>query len=126
MRVQGTQDVVAVMRAASRHGVPVTPRAGGTGRTGGAVPVAGGIVLAFERCNRIKGIEADDLVAVVEPGVITGEFHAAVEAHGLFYPPDPELALELRARRQRRRERRRPARAALRRRRATTCSGSRS
>ena len=46
-------------------------------------------MLAFERCNRIKGIEVDDLVAVVEPGVITGQLHAAVEAHGLFYPPDP-------------------------------------
>ena len=89
VRVQRTQDVVAVMRAASRYGVPVTPRAGGTGRTGGAVPVAGGIVLAFERCNRIKGIELDDLVAVAEPGVIPGQFHAAVEEHGLFYPPDP-------------------------------------
>ena len=62
VRAQRTQDVVAVMRAASRHGIPVTPRAGGTGRTGGAVPVAGGIVLAFERCNRIKGIEPHDLV----------------------------------------------------------------
>ena len=77
------------MRAASKHRVPVTPRAGGTGRTGGAVPLAGGIVLAFEQMNRIKGIERGDMIAVVEPGVITGELHAAVEAQGLFYPPDP-------------------------------------
>jgi glycolate oxidase len=89
VRVRRTQDVAAVMTAASRHGVPVTPRAGGTGRTGGAVPVAGGIVLAFEQCNQIKGVEVDDLVAVVEPGVVTGHFHAAVEELGLFYPPDP-------------------------------------
>ncbi|HEX4354939.1 MAG TPA: FAD-linked oxidase C-terminal domain-containing protein, partial [Polyangiales bacterium] len=67
----------------------VTPRAGGTGRTGGAVPLAGGVVLAFEAMNRIKGIEPRDLIAVVEPGVVTGELHRAVEELGLFYPPDP-------------------------------------
>ena len=89
VRVQSSQEVVAVMSACSRHRVPVTPRAGGTGRTGGAIPLAGGIVLAFEQANRIKGIEAGDLVAVVEPGVITGALHAAVEEQGLFYPPDP-------------------------------------
>jgi glycolate oxidase len=89
VRAQSTRDVAAVMSAASRHAVPVTPRAGGTGRTGGAVPLAGGIVLAFEQHNHIKGIEQDDMVAVVEPGVITGQLHAAVEAHSLFYPPDP-------------------------------------
>ena len=89
VRAQGTADVAAVMRACSRHGVPVTPRAGGTGRTGGAIPVAGGVVIGFERQTKIKGIEADNLIAVVEPGVVTGQFHAAVEAEGLFYPPDP-------------------------------------
>jgi glycolate oxidase len=89
IRVRGTRDVAAVMTAASRHQVPVTPRGAGTGRSGGAVPLAGGIVLAFEQCNRIKGIEAADMVVVVEPGVITGQLHAAVEEQGLFYPPDP-------------------------------------
>jgi glycolate oxidase len=89
VRVQSTREVAAVMSAASRHLIPVTPRSGGTGRTGGAVPLAGGIVLAFEQHNHIKGIEVDDMVAVVEPGVITGQFHTAVEAEGLFYPPDP-------------------------------------
>lgn len=89
VKPRSSAEVCAVMRAASRHRIPVTPRAGGTGRTGGAVPVAGGIVLAFENANRIKGIEPQDLVAVVEPGVITGHLHAAVEQQGLFYPPDP-------------------------------------
>jgi glycolate oxidase len=89
IRVQGSREVAAVMTAASRHGVAVTPRAGGTGRTGGAVPLAGGIVLAFEQCNRIKGVEQGDMVAVVEPGVVTGVLHAAVEDLGLFYGPDP-------------------------------------
>src|SRR5207244_12210240 len=71
------------------HGVPGTPRAGGPGRTGGAVPVAGGIVVATQAMSHIKDIDRENLVAVVEPGVITGDLHAAVEAEGLFYPPDP-------------------------------------
>ncbi|MDH5673182.1 MAG: FAD-binding protein [Myxococcales bacterium] len=89
VRARGSADVAAVLRAASRHQIPVTPRAGGTGRTGGAVPLEGGIVLAFEQCHEIKGIERGELIAVVQPGVITGQLHQAAEAEGLFYPPDP-------------------------------------
>jgi glycolate oxidase len=89
IRVQDEREVAAALKICSAHGVPVTPRAGGTGRTGGAVPLAGGVVLAFEHMRAIKGIEEDNLIAVVEPGVITGELHAAVEERGLFYPPDP-------------------------------------
>ena len=89
IRAASAADAASVMRICAEHGVAVTPRAGGTGRTGGAVPLAGGVVLAFESMNRIKGIEVRDLIAVVEPGVITGELHRAVEALGLFYPPDP-------------------------------------
>ncbi len=89
VRVREAREVADVMRICAEHSVPVTPRAGGTGRTGGAVPLAHGVVIAFEQMNRIKGIEEDDLIAVVEPGVITGAFHSAVEAVGLFYPPDP-------------------------------------
>jgi glycolate oxidase len=89
VRARSAADVANVMKICAAHEVPVTPRAGGTGRTGGAVPLAGGVVLAFEAMNQIKGIEARDLTAVVEPGVITGEFHRAVEELGLFYPPDP-------------------------------------
>lgn len=89
VRARTQDDVVAVMTACSRHGVFVTPRAGGTGRTGGAVPVAGGIVLAFEGMHAIDEIHRGDLVAVVQPGVVLGHLHAAVEAEGLFYGPDP-------------------------------------
>jgi glycolate oxidase len=56
---------------------------------GGALPVRGGIVLSTERMNAIKEIDVDDMVAVVEPGVVTGELQSAVEEQGLFYPPDP-------------------------------------
>jgi glycolate oxidase len=89
IRAQTEREVAAVMRICSEHAVPVTPRAAGTGRTGGAVPLAGGIVLAFEHMRAIKGIEEENLIAVVEPGVVTGELHEAVEERGMFYPPDP-------------------------------------
>ena len=84
-----TADVAEVLAIADECGVPVTPRAGGTGRTGGAVPVAGGIVLATHALAQVKEIDRANLVAVVEPGVITGDFHRMVEAEGLFYAPDP-------------------------------------
>ena len=65
------------------------PRGGGTGYTGGAVPVRGGVVLSLERLNRILEIDEANLLAVVEPNVITGDLQDAVERVGLFYPPDP-------------------------------------
>ncbi len=86
---ESADDVAIALAVAEACEVPITPRAGGTGRTGGAVPVAGGIVLSTHRLARIKEIDRSDLVAVVEPGVVTGELHAAVEREGLFYAPDP-------------------------------------
>lgn len=85
-------DVATTLRIAQETGVPVTPRAGGSGRTGGAVPVAAGIVLSTEPLKRILEIDKKDLVCVVEPGVVLGDLHAAVEAAGLFYAPDPNSA----------------------------------
>jgi len=78
-----------VMKLAYEHGVPVTPRGAGTGLSGGALPVHGGIVLSTRGMNRILEIDRNNLMAVVEPGVITQELQEAVEAVGLFYPPDP-------------------------------------
>lgn len=83
------EDVSLALAICEAHGVPVTPRAAGTGRTGGAVPVAGGVVLATHGMSSIVDIDRSDLLAVVQPGVITADLHAAVEAEGLFYPPDP-------------------------------------
>jgi glycolate oxidase len=83
------EDVSTALAIAADFEVPVTPRAGGTGRTGGAVPVAGGIVLATHALAQIKEIDRANLIAIVEPGVVTGELHAAVEREGLFYAPDP-------------------------------------
>lgn len=82
-------EVALVLRLAREHRVPVTPRGAGSGKTGGALPVRGGVVLSTERLTATREIDADDLVAVVEPGVITGDLQAAADEHGLFYPPDP-------------------------------------
>ncbi len=78
-----------ILRFATRHGLPVTPRGAGHGYVGGCVPVRGGLVLALDHLNRIKEISAADFVAVVEPGVRTQTLQDAVEKLGLFYPPDP-------------------------------------
>ncbi len=86
---ESTDHVSAVMRLAWENDIPVTPRAGGTGLSGGALPVFGGIVLSLEKLNRILEIDRDNLMAVVEPGVITQELQEAVEKVGLYYPPDP-------------------------------------
>lgn len=90
---ESTDDIVAALAVAREAEVPITPRAGGTGRCGGSVPVGGGIVLATAGMNQIKGIDGKEMTAVVEPGVILGDFHAAVEAEGLFYPPDANSLL---------------------------------
>jgi len=86
---ESADDILVALRVAREAGVPITPRAAGTGRTGGAVPVAGGIVLSTLGMKSIKEIDRRDGVAVVEPGVVLGDLHAAVEAEGWFYPPDP-------------------------------------
>jgi glycolate oxidase len=88
-RVTSPHQVAEVMRLAQRERVPVTPRGEGYGLSGGAVPVQGGIVLSMEKMNRILEIDKENLMITVEPGVITGDIHRAVEAEGLFYPPDP-------------------------------------
>ncbi|MEY4583060.1 MAG: D-lactate dehydrogenase [Pseudomonadota bacterium] len=83
------EDIAQTLRVALEAEVPVTPRAAGTGRSGGAVPMQGGIVLATLGLGRILEIDRREGLAVVEPGVVLGDLHAAVEAEGWFYPPDP-------------------------------------
>ena len=84
-----TAEVAAVVGLCAAHRVPIVPRGAGTGYTGGAVPTHGGIVLSLERMNRILDIDEANLVAVVQPHVVTAHLQAAVEKVGLFYPPDP-------------------------------------
>ena len=82
-------EICSIMELANQDLFPVIPRGAGTGMTGGALPVEGGLVLVMSRLNRILEIDAENQVAVVEPGVITGQFQSAVKKEGLFYPPDP-------------------------------------
>jgi glycolate oxidase len=89
VKVTGAEQVSEVLKLAQRERVPVTPRGAGYGLSGGAVPTEGGIVLSLEKMNRILEIDKENLMVTVEPGVITGDIHRAVEAEGLFYPPDP-------------------------------------
>lgn len=83
------EEVSRILRLANREGLPVFPRGSGSGFSGGSLPKGGGIVLVTTRMNRIVSIDTENLVAVVEPGVVTGDLQDAVEHEGLFYPPDP-------------------------------------
>jgi len=94
VRPATTSEVAAVARLCHQARVPLVPRGAGTGYTGGAVPVHGGVVVSLERLDRILEIDEENLLAVVQPGVITGALQAAVEARGLFYPPDPQSLAE--------------------------------
>ncbi|MEF3193823.1 MAG: FAD-binding protein [Halothiobacillaceae bacterium] len=78
-----------VVRTCLVHRIPLIPRGRGTGTTGATVPIHGGVVLSFERMNRILEVNPDDRLMVVEPGVTNGEVQAAAREHGFFWPPDP-------------------------------------
>ncbi len=86
---ESAEQVSAVVKLAHTNSVPILPRGAGSGFTGGTLPVKGGIVLVVTRMNRILEIDQDNLIAVVEPGVVTSELQRATEKLGLFYPPDP-------------------------------------
>ncbi len=84
------EDVSAILSYCNEHGIVIVPRGAGSGFTGGALPSRGGIVLAFEKhMNKILEIDMQNMVAVVQPGVINMDLQRAVEEVGLFYPPDP-------------------------------------
>ena len=82
-------EVSRIMALAGRAGMPVVARGAGSGMTGGALPLAGGLVLAMARFKRIIEIDCANQTAIVEPGVVTGALQAEVRRLGLFYPPDP-------------------------------------
>lgn len=88
------QTVSRVLKFANENKIPVTARGAGHGYVGGCVPVKGGIIISTERLNKIKEINPDDFVAVVEPGVRTQSLQDEVEKMGLFYPPDPASRTE--------------------------------
>ncbi len=85
----GTQQVADVVKVAARHGIPIVPRGAGTGLSGGAVTIKGGIALQLTRMRRILEIDARAQTALVEPGVVNQELTLAAAPHHLFYAPDP-------------------------------------
>ncbi len=86
---RSTEDVVAIVKLAREYGMPVVGRGAGTGLSGGAIPVEGGIMVAFARMNRILEIDYANERAVVQPGVVNLDITLAVQGSGYFYAPDP-------------------------------------
>lgn len=89
VRPASTEEVSRILALTHDANVPVTPRGAGTGLSGGALPVFGGVVLCIDRMNKILEIDEANLMCVVQPGVITGVLQDAVAEKGLYYPPDP-------------------------------------
>ena len=84
------QDISDILKYCNEHRIVIVPRGAGSGFTGGALPASGGITLSLERhMNKLLEIDMENMVGVVQPGLINMEFQKAVEAVGLFYPPDP-------------------------------------
>lgn len=84
-----TAEVARIVQLATEHGIPLVTRGAGSGLAGGSVPYGGALVLSLARMNRILEIDAVAMTVTAEAGVVTGDLQAAVEAQGLFYPPDP-------------------------------------
>jgi glycolate oxidase len=93
VRAESTQEVLETVRACIRHQIPIVPRGAGTGLSGGANAIDGGIVLALDRMNKVLRIDAMERLAVVQPGVVNDDLRVAVAQHGLWYPPDPASSL---------------------------------
>ena len=89
LKPSNTEDISKIMRYCNEQNIPVTPCGARTGLSGGSLPVCGGVAMSMERFNNIIEIDERNLQATVEPGVINQVFKDAVQAKGLFYPPDP-------------------------------------
>ena len=86
---ENAEQIIEILHLANREKIPVTPRGAGSGLSGGAVPLYGGICLSVERMNRILEIDRENLVAVVEPGVVTNKLDAALKEYDLFFAGYP-------------------------------------
>ncbi|MFI5159118.1 MAG: FAD-binding oxidoreductase, partial [Sphingobacteriales bacterium] len=89
VKPKSPEEISALMKLCNENLIPVTARGAGTGLSGGALPIKGGLLIAMERFNHILNIDEENLQATVEPGVITGEFIDTVAEKGLLYPVDP-------------------------------------
>ena len=88
--IPGTvEDIARIARICNDQRIPLVARGAGTGYTGGAVPIRGGVLLSMERFDRILEVDSANQIAVVQPNVLTYQLQDAAEARGLFYPPDP-------------------------------------
>lgn len=88
-----TEQVAALVKLANKHLIPITPRGAGSGLSGGAIPIYGGMLLSMERMNRVLEIDYENMLIVVEPGLITNEINSLVADHGLFFAGYP-MSLE--------------------------------
>ena len=86
---QNTDQVSRIVKLAASQGVPIVPRGAGTGLSGGAIPTEGGILVAFSRMNRILEVDAENMRAVVQPGVVNQTLSDSVAHLGLYFAPDP-------------------------------------
>ena len=93
VRPRTAEEISAIVKLANRRMIPITPRGAGSGLSGGAVPIRGGIVMLVDRMNEILDVDRDNMMVVVEPGVVTSEINDAVEEFGLFYAGYP-MSLE--------------------------------
>lgn len=89
VKPRNVEEISAILKICNKENIPLTPRGAGTGLSGGALPVYGGVLLSMERFNKILDIDERNLQATVESGVINQVFQEAVAEKGLFYPPDP-------------------------------------
>jgi len=89
LQPETVEAISAIMRYCNKEIIPVTPRGAGTGLSGGALPISGGVVLEMKRFNKIINVDTKNFQVTTEPGVITQELQEHVKGHGLFYPPDP-------------------------------------
>jgi glycolate oxidase len=92
VRPRSTDEVRRIVAACAALDIPIVPRGAGTGLSGGANAVDGGLILDLSKMDQVLEIDADNLIAVVQPGVINDDLKAAVAEHGLWYPPDPASA----------------------------------
>jgi glycolate oxidase len=89
IKPRATEEVAAILKICNQYQIPITPRGAGTGLSGGALPLHGGVVLSMERFNQILEIDERNFQVTVEPGVVNETLQQAVKEKGLFYPPDP-------------------------------------
>jgi glycolate oxidase len=90
---ESQNEVIETVRLCTRHAVPFVARGSGTSLSGGSLPIEGGVVIALNRLNRILRLDPDEMIAVVEPGVVNLEVSKAAASHGLYYAPDPSSQL---------------------------------